>query len=73
MTRCLKSPKIVELFLTIQNWMNGSQDWQGMVKMRKKRGLRVRKMTAAISPMTVMDSSRLQEMELVQVGKETLG
>ena len=33
----------MESFLTIQNWMNGSQGQQGMVKMRKKRGLREKK------------------------------
>ena len=54
----------------IQNWMNGSQGWQGMVKMRKKRGLPVRKTTAAISPTTAMGSSKLLEMVRVQVDKE---
>ena len=33
---CQKSPRVVESFLTIQNSMNGSQHWQGMVKMRKR-------------------------------------
>ena len=65
-----ESPKAVESFLTIQNWMNGSQGWQEMAKMRKKRGLHERKMTAAIFPMTVTDSSKSQETVRVQADKE---
>ena len=54
----------------IQSWMNGSQGWQETAKMRKKRGLRGRKTTAAISPTTAMGSSKLLEMVRVQAGKE---
>ena len=71
LTRCQKSPKAVESFLTIQNWMNGSQGWQGMAKMKKKRGLREKKMIAAIFHRTLTGSSKSQEMVRVQVGKET--
>ena len=68
--RCLKSPKIVELFLMTQNWMNGSQDWQEMVKMKRKCGLRGKKTIAATSPTTAMGSSKLQETVRVQEDKE---
>ena len=68
--RCLRSPKIVVLFLMIQNWMNGSRDWQETVKMKRKRGHLGRKTIAVISPTTVMGSSKLLEMERVQADKE---
>ena len=62
--------KIEVLFLMVQNWTNGSQDWQEMVKMKKTRGHLGRKTTAATSPTTAMGSSKLRETERVQAGKK---